>query len=74
MTNPGVTMLKLLIGIGLPYFGVIVLLPWVASHDTLYVGNIPFIYAWIFAWFVVTSGCLGVCWLLFDKRAGARDA
>jgi hypothetical protein len=46
----------------------------VASHDTLYVGNIPFIYAWIFAWFVVTSGCLGVCWLLFDKRAGARDA
>lgn len=66
-------MLKLLIGIGLPYMGVVGLLPWAASND-FYVMGIPFIYAWIFAWFILTSGCLMVCWLLFDKRPATRDA
>ncbi|WP_434111531.1 DUF3311 domain-containing protein [Paraburkholderia caffeinilytica] len=61
-------MLKFLIGIGIPYIGVIGLLPWVASVDR-YVLGVPFIYAWIFAWFVLTSLCLQVCWRLFDRRA-----
>jgi hypothetical protein len=65
-------MLKFLIGLGIPYIGVIGLLPWVASHDT-YVFGIPFIYAWMFAWFVLTSGCLMLCWQLFDKHADTRN-
>jgi len=24
---------------------------------------------WIFAWFVLTSGCLFACWMLFDRHA-----
>jgi len=60
-------MLKFLIGIVVPYLGVIGLLPWAASND-FYVGGIPFIYAWIFAWFILTSFCLWLCWTLFDKR------
>jgi len=58
-------MLKLLIGLGIPYIGVIGLLPWVASVDRTVLG-VPFIYAWIFGWFVLTSGCLMLCWRLFD--------
>ena len=60
-------MLKFLIGIGIPYIGVIGLLPWVASVDR-YVFGVPFIYAWIFTWFVLTSGCLLLCWRLFDRH------
>ncbi|MCA7082145.1 DUF3311 domain-containing protein [Cupriavidus cauae] len=61
-------MLKLFIGLGIPYLGVIGLLPWVASVERFVLG-VPFIYAWIFAWFVLTSGCMLLCWLLFDRHA-----
>jgi hypothetical protein len=64
-------MLKLLIGLGIPYAGVIGLLPWVASVDR-YVLGVTFIYAWIFLWFVLTSVCMWSCWYLFD-RASERD-
>ncbi|MBU6493947.1 MAG: DUF3311 domain-containing protein [Burkholderiales bacterium] len=65
-------MLKFLIGIGIPYIGVIGLLPWVSSVDLTVLG-VPFIYAWIFAWFVLTSVCLLLCWRLFDGGAGDVD-
>jgi hypothetical protein len=66
-------MLKVLIGLVVPFVGVIGMLPWVASND-IYVLGIPFIYAWIFGWFVVTSVCLQLCWVLFDKKTERRDA
>jgi hypothetical protein len=62
-------MLRYLIGIGIPYLGVMGVLPWVAAQDR-YVLGVPFIFMWIFAWFVLTSGCLFACWMLFDRRAG----
>lgn len=66
-------MLKLLIGIGIPYVGVIGLLPWVASIDRFVLG-VPIVYAWIFSWFVLTSGCLMVCWRVYDRDAGKLTA
>jgi hypothetical protein len=66
-------MLRILIGLVVPYLGVIGLLPWVASQD-FYILGIPFIYAWMFAWFVFTSGCLMLCWQLFDKHADTQDS
>ncbi|RDU98839.1 DUF3311 domain-containing protein [Trinickia dinghuensis] len=65
-------MLKLFLGLGLPFIGVIGLLPWAASKD-VYVAGIPFIYAWIFAWFILTSGCLMLCWTLFDKHSETQN-
>lgn len=65
-------MLKLFIGIGIPYIAVIGLLPWVASVDR-FVFGVPFIYLWIFMWFVLTSLCMLVCWLMFDRHE-ANDA
>ena len=64
-------MLKLLIGIGIPYVGVLGLLPWVASVDTFVLG-VTFIYAWMFAWFVLTSVRLYVCWRFFDRPVDAE--
>ncbi|WP_028207087.1 DUF3311 domain-containing protein [Paraburkholderia nodosa] len=61
-------MLRYLIGIGLPFLGVIGALPWVAAQQDRYVFGVPFIYAWIFAWFLVTSGCLFACWHFFDRH------
>lgn len=61
-------MLKLLIGLGTPYVGVLALLPWVATVDKPLFG-IPFIYAWVFIWFVLTSACLLACWLFFDRHS-----
>lgn len=66
-TLRGTKVLKLFIGLGIPYLGVIGLLPWVATVDR-FVFGVPFIYAWIFAWFILTSGCLMICWHVFDSR------
>lgn len=65
-------MLKLFIGIGIPYIAVIGLLPWVASVDRHLLG-VPFIYLWIFMWFVLTSLCMLACWMLFDRHADDAD-
>jgi hypothetical protein len=67
-------MLRYLIGIGLPFLGVIGALPWVAAQQDRYVFGVPFIYAWIFAWFLVTSGCLFVCWHFFDRHRYADES
>lgn len=65
-------MLRLFIGLGIPYIGVLGLLPWVASVDRFIFG-VPFIYAWMFAWFVLTSACLIACWYMFDRHTGDTD-
>ncbi|QBR01038.1 DUF3311 domain-containing protein [Paraburkholderia pallida] len=66
-------MLKYLIGIGIPFLGVVGMLPWVAAQDR-YVFGVPFIYAWIFAWFLLTSACLFICWRCFDRHRYANEA
>lgn len=61
-------MIKVLIGLGVPYVGVLGLLPWIASTD-MYVLGVPLIYAWMFLWFALTSACLFICRLCFDRDA-----
>ncbi|PLZ02142.1 hypothetical protein CY652_12265 [Burkholderia sp. WAC0059] len=65
-------MLRILIGFVVPYLGVIAALPVVAKVDATVFG-IPFAYAWIFAWFFITSGCLWTCWRLFDRKPDAQE-
>lgn len=62
-------MIKVLIGLGLPYVGVLGLLPWIASTEVDVLG-VPLVYAWMFLWFGLTSACLFVCWHCFDRHAG----
>lgn len=60
-------MLRVLIGLVLPFVGVIGLLP-VVNGVAWTLWNIPFLYLWIFAWFILTFICLGICWLRFDRH------
>jgi hypothetical protein len=60
-------MLRLFIGLGLPFIAIVVMLPLVNEVSfTLF--NIPFLYLWMFSWFILSSVCLGICWLCFDRH------
>lgn len=61
-------MVKVLIGLIIPYLGVLGLMPWTTSVAEP-VAGIPFIYFWMFCWFIITSGCLYTCYKWFDSRA-----
>lgn len=60
-------MLRVAIGLGIPFFAIAILLPLINQVDwTLW--NIPFLYLWMFAWFVLTFVCLAICWFCFDRN------
>ena len=60
-------MLRVFIGLGVPFIAVVAMLPLVNEVKfTLF--NIPFLYLWMFSWFILTSACLGTCWLCFDRH------
>ncbi len=48
---------SLIVGLGLPAFGVLVIMPLLAN-TSVYVFGIPLLFAWIFAMFPLTSLCL----------------
>jgi hypothetical protein len=47
-------------------FAAIVLALALINQVSFTVHNVPFVYLWMFGWFVLSSGCLGACWFLFD--------
>lgn len=61
-------MLKLFIGIGIPYIAVVGLLPLINSIQWTVLG-VPFTYVWMFLWFILTSVCLSICWFCYDRHA-----
>jgi hypothetical protein len=65
-------MLKLALGLGVPFAAIVLALPLI-NQVSFTVYNIPFLYLWLFAWFVLTSGCLGACWFLFDRRRAEEE-
>lgn len=60
-------MLRVIIGLVVPLVAVVFLLP-VVNAVTITVLQIPFLYLWIFGWFVLTSVCLAICWFAFDRE------
>ncbi len=65
-------MLRTAIGLGIPFFAIVIMLPFV-NKVSVSVYGVPFLYLWMFAWFVLTSVCLGGCWLLFDRHRPVTD-
>ncbi len=59
-------MLRILIGLGIPFIAIVAVLPLV-NQVTFTLFNIPFLYLWMFAWLILTSVCLILCWLCFDR-------
>jgi hypothetical protein len=63
----GMLMLRLFIGLGIPLIAIVAMLP-VVNEVTFTLCNIPALYLWMFSWFVLSSACLGICWLCFDRH------
>jgi Protein of unknown function (DUF3311) len=63
----GIAMLRLFVGLGIPFIAIVAMLPLV-NEVTFTLFNIPFLYLWMFSWFILTSVCLGTCWLCFDRH------
>jgi hypothetical protein len=61
------SMLRVFIGLGIPFLAIAIFLPLV-NIVPLTVMNIPFLYLWMFVWFILTSVCLSVCWFRFDRH------
>lgn len=64
--------MKFIIGLIVPYGGVIAALPWASSVNAPILG-IPFVLLWMFAWFFIVSGCMFACWHLFDRHGESEE-
>ncbi|GAB0119364.1 DUF3311 domain-containing protein [Acidisoma sp. 7E03] len=60
-------MLRVMVGLVIPVVAVVFLLP-VVDQVQWSPWNIPFSYLWLFAWFILTSVCLAICWFCFDRH------
>jgi hypothetical protein len=60
------------IGLVLPFAGVAGAIPFIADTDAA-VAGIPLLFAWIFAWFPLTSACLWFCWWRYDRHRYAAE-
>ena len=56
------------LGLGVPVIGVLGMLPFISGTSVSVIG-IPLLYFWMFLWFPLTSVCLWICWLVFDREA-----
>ncbi|ACI50549.1 conserved hypothetical protein [Gluconacetobacter diazotrophicus PA1 5] len=63
---------RLAVGIGIPFCAVDLALPWLDRVRGTILG-FPVVTAWLFAWFVLTSACLGTVWVLHDRHLGDDD-
>ncbi|NVN41235.1 DUF3311 domain-containing protein [Ameyamaea chiangmaiensis] len=59
---------RLLVGLGVPFVGVVVCLPLVDKVPRYFFG-MPAVLDWMFLWFGLTSACLAACWFLHDRTA-----
>ncbi|WP_322050595.1 DUF3311 domain-containing protein [Paraburkholderia bannensis] len=60
-------MKRLILGLGLPFIAIVVMLPMTQSLHFSVLG-VPFVYFWLFSWLFLTSGCLFLCWYFFDRE------
>lgn len=52
---------SLIVGLGVPVVALLVAMPLLAD-TSITVGGVPLLFAWIFAWFPLTSLCLWIAW------------
>lgn len=58
---------SILIGMIIPFAAIVGVLPFIASSDISIMG-FPIIYFWIFLWLPLTSLCLLLSWMLYDRH------
>lgn len=65
-------LVSILIGMIIPFVAIVGVLPFIASSDASILG-FPIIYFWIFLWLPLTSLCLWLSWLLYDRHNLKKD-
>jgi Protein of unknown function (DUF3311) len=65
-------LIRILIGLVVPFVAINLLIPLVNAVDVR-VFEIPFVFLWLFCWFVLTSVCLAICWYGFDRHRADGD-
>lgn len=65
-------MIRVLIGLIIPFIAIDLMLPWANSVE-LKIFEVPFVFVWMFSWFILTSICLLTCWVWFDRKRLADD-
>ena len=58
---------SLAIGLGVPLVAMLVAMPLLAD-TSITVGGVPLLFAWIFAWFPLTSLCLWLAWRIDEPH------
>lgn len=58
---------SLIVGLVVPFVAVVGGVAVLGRSEALVLG-IPVVFAWVFAWFVLTSACLAVSWYVFDRE------
>lgn len=58
---------KLVIGLVVPFIAICLLIPLINDVE-INILNVPFVFIWMFGWFILTSVCLAICWFGFDRH------
>lgn len=58
---------SVLVGLVVPFLAVVGGVAVLGRSQALVFG-MPVVFLWIFAWFLLTSACLAVCWYVFDRK------
>jgi len=64
--------MRIVIGLIVPFIAVDLLIPLVNAVEVR-VFEMPFVFTWLFCWFILTSGCLAICWFCFDRLQEDSD-
>ncbi len=64
--------LRLIAGLGIPFFAVLVPMPWLSS-SLLTVGGFPVALVWIFVCLPLTSFCMALAWMSEDHQHPDED-
>jgi hypothetical protein len=59
---------SVIVGLVIPFLALVVVLPFLSDTSVTVLG-IPLLFFWVFLWMPLTSFCLWIAWLVFDRQA-----
>ena len=58
---------SVIVGLVIPFLALVVVLPFLSDTSVTVLG-IPLLFFWIFLWMPLTTFCLWIAWLAFDRQ------
>ena len=63
---------SVIVGLVIPFLALVVVLPFLSDTSVTVLG-IPLLFFWIFLWMPLTTFCLWIAWLAFDRQTYERN-